>query len=144
MQYTTHNAAETMELGAQLSARLTGGSIIALHGELGGGKTTFVKGLAAALGITQTMVSPTFTLLQHYPLPAPVRGAEHLIHIDTYRLTTEEELVGIGALDYLGSATIIAVVEWPEKINNLLKNKTVVNVFFDHGQSENERIIRVA
>jgi tRNA threonylcarbamoyladenosine biosynthesis protein TsaE len=144
MEHITHSAQETMHIAAQVAGSLAGGVVVALYGELGAGKTTFVKGLAEALGITSTMVSPTFTLMQHYQLPSSIRGASEFVHIDTYRLRTATELVGIGAQEYIGSPTAIAVIEWPEKIEELLKNKNVAKIYFSHGENETERKITLA
>lgn len=148
MRITTSSAQETIACGKKIAARLRGGDIVCLYGELGAGKTTFVKGVAEGLGVKENIASPTFTLMNVYnikkqknsPLPAPPArldevsrsGKRSLVHIDTYRLKNEQELAEIGALDYIGQPDTIAIVEWPEKIAGLLKNKKVINIFLDH------------
>lgn len=150
MQITTHSETETKEFGKKLALGrggetppLQGGDVILLYGELGSGKTTFVKGLAEGLGITKNITSPTFTLMNIYKVQSPESRVQSLVHIDTYRLKNEHELIAIGAEDYIGEPDIVTVIEWPEKIMGLLKNKKVVNLTFDHGGSASERTITV-
>jgi len=90
---------------------LKGGEIIGLSGELGGGKTTFVKGLAKGLGIKEIVASPTFVLIKDYG---------KLVHIDLYRLLGKAEIESLGLSDYLGQKDKICVIEWAEKIKKWL------------------------
>jgi tRNA threonylcarbamoyladenosine biosynthesis protein TsaE len=138
MQITVKNEEETIAEGTKYSHLLTGGVVLCLHGELGSGKTTFVKGLAKGLGINSEIKSPTFTLMNIYKI-SPTKPA--FVHIDTYRLKNESELLEIGVTDYLGELNTITVVEWPEKIPNILKNKNVVDIYFNH-TSDNFREIK--
>lgn len=104
----TVSAEQTEALGAALAATLAPGDVVLVEGELGAGKTTFVRGAARALGVTDPVTSPTFTIGQRY------RGRVPISHLDLYRLPG-----GIGGedpallADYLGPDTI-AFVEWPE------------------------------
>src|SRR5712671_1234439 len=107
----SHGAAETMAFGRQLAAELRPGDVVALTGDLGAGKTCLVKGIAAGLGVTQEVTSPTFTLIHEYP---------PLAHVDLYRLDSAH---GIGLEDYLGGPWI-TVIEWAEKIEALLPAHT--------------------
>ncbi len=129
MKNIIKNELETKELGKKYARDLKGGDIVCLSGELGAGKTTFVKGIAEALGISETIKSPTFTLMNIYHLSTP--GAR-LMHIDTYRLKDESELVAIGIEDYLGLPEVITLIEWPEKISGLLTNLKIKQVNFNH------------
>ena len=114
----SHSAAETIEFGRQLAGKLRAGAVLALTGDLGAGKTCLVKGLAAGLGITHAVTSPTFTLIHEY------RGGRlPLAHIDLYRLAVADEAVNIGIEEYLGGAGI-TVVEWAERIESLLPSQT--------------------
>lgn len=110
----SRSPAETLEFGRQLAATLQPGDVLALTGDLGAGKTCLVKGLAAGLGITQEVTSPTFTLIHDYG---------RLVHIDLYRLDTERDAVNIGIEDYLPGNTI-TVIEWAERIAALLPANT--------------------
>lgn len=133
----THSDAETKKIGFDLASTLTGGDIICLYGELGAGKTTLVKGLAEALGITHDITSPTFTLMNVYDIEK-LGNSEigKLIHIDTYRLKEAQELIDIGAEDYIGQAKTITLIEWPEKIEELLINKKRIEIRIEHGKQD--------
>ena len=123
MTHLLADAAATHAFGRQLAQRLPPGSTLLLQGDLGAGKTCLVQGLAAGLGITEPITSPTFALAQHYPLPGGDTGtrAGGLVHLDLYRLEQpaaadelfaqeEEEAQALGAL---------LAVEWPERLSLL-------------------------
>jgi tRNA threonylcarbamoyladenosine biosynthesis protein TsaE len=103
----TNSQDETESEGARLAASLWDGAVVALSGELGAGKTAFVRGIAAGLGCEAGVTSPTFTIVNEYPGPTP------LFHFDMYRLADERELFDIGWDDYLGRGGVIAA-EWSE------------------------------
>ncbi len=106
----TTSVRETYEIAASLAACLQPGDIVCLHGDLGAGKTHFVKGIAASFGINpDTVSSPTFTLIHEYR-----EGQVPVFHFDFYRLKSEEEALDIGAEEYFYSDGI-CFVEWPEK-----------------------------
>jgi tRNA threonylcarbamoyladenosine biosynthesis protein TsaE len=106
METFTSSAAETEALGARLAGRLRAGDVVAVSGELGAGKTTFVRGAARALGVSSPISSPTFTIGHRYAAPVPVA------HLDLYRLSgIEAEEWGDLEPYFDGS---IAFVEWPE------------------------------
>lgn len=143
---------ETFAYGKKLAAKLKGGDILLLYGELGAGKTSLVKGLAAGLGIKKTLTSPTFALMNIYKTKSPKSNIQSLVHIDTYRLKDEKELREIGVEDYLGQPDTVCAIEWPEKIPNLLKNirqrrtrlgrEKLINIFLEHGPKPNQRRIK--
>lgn len=138
MKMITHSEEETRNLGKTLALQLKGGDIVCLYGELGAGKTTFVKGVAEGLEIKNDITSPTFTLMNIYQLVKP--QVSKLIHIDTYRLKNENELIQIGAEDYIGAPDSIAIIEWPEKIEKILSNKNLIQVHLNHGQNQAREI----
>ena len=110
MVFFTSSEAETEALGEHLGRALPpGGAVIALYGELGAGKTAFVRGLGRALGAEDDVTSPTFTIVNEY------RGDRELFHFDMYRLAGAEELFGIGWDDYLAREGVCAV-EWSENV----------------------------
>ena len=111
---TTHSPEETLALGRRFAATLRKGDVLALAGDLGSGKTQFVKGLASGLGIAREVTSPTFTLIHEYP-----GGKFPLYHIDLYRLDSPEEAVKIGLDEYLDSDGV-AVIEWADKFEQLI------------------------
>jgi tRNA threonylcarbamoyladenosine biosynthesis protein TsaE len=105
----TSSAAETERLAGELAGKLTPGDVVLLSGELGTGKTTFVRGAARALGVTGPVTSPTFTIGQRYPAAAPVTFVSH---VDLYRLRSLRDEDPDLLADYIG-ADRIAFVEWP-------------------------------
>lgn len=123
---------ETLRAGSELGARLKPGSIVCLYGELGAGKTTFVKGIASALGMDpQKVISASFTVIAEYPTsPA-------LYHIDLYRIAGEEDLESTGIYDVLDSGGI-CVIEWAERIE--LEGAISVRIGFA-GDDEREIVI---
>ncbi|MFZ5392101.1 MAG: tRNA (adenosine(37)-N6)-threonylcarbamoyltransferase complex ATPase subunit type 1 TsaE [Patescibacteria group bacterium] len=120
----TNTKEETMELGFRLGSKWLGkNKVVGLEGELGAGKTTFVKGLAKAMGVDQNIKSPTFVLLKEY---SGKKGL--LVHVDAYRLDgIKNDDLGLG--DYFDRAIII--VEWYQLIENILPRVDVV-VKFEH------------
>jgi tRNA threonylcarbamoyladenosine biosynthesis protein TsaE len=111
MKKITNSAAETRALAGDIAACLIGGETLLLSGELGAGKTTFTKGLAEALGIKKTVLSPTFTIMREY-----AGGRLKLYHIDMYRLEGEGELGELGIEECFDNDSVV-VIEW-----NKLKN----------------------
>jgi len=114
----TKSENETMLEGEKLGKTLIPGSIVALYGGLGAGKTAFTRGLAAGLGILMSVSSPTFTIVNEYPGKIP------LFHFDMYRLGSEAELFDIGWDDYLERGGVCAV-EWSEKVPNAFPPETI-------------------
>jgi tRNA threonylcarbamoyladenosine biosynthesis protein TsaE len=108
--YISHSAAETEAFAEELARSLVVGSVIGLAGDLGAGKTQFVKGLARGLGITERVHSPTFALLNSYE---GVRGP--LFHLDLYRLETDQQVIDAGLEEYLHAPSGISVIEWVDR-----------------------------
>jgi len=135
--YLSHSVEETSAFGRKIAASLCGGEVLALYGDLGTGKTAFVQGLAAGLGIKQIVNSPTYTIMNIYPIKNKI--IKCLCHIDTYRLGAADGLTDIGAVDYIGAADTVTAIEWAEKAEGLLPDKTV-QIYF-RAQSENIRQI---
>ncbi|MBR4692535.1 MAG: tRNA (adenosine(37)-N6)-threonylcarbamoyltransferase complex ATPase subunit type 1 TsaE [Oscillospiraceae bacterium] len=118
MTVETHSEAETEALGERLAKCLRAGSVCALYGELGAGKTAFVRGMARGLGVEESVTSPTFTIVNEYP------GDPPLFHFDMYRLKNAEELYGIGWEDYLDREGV-CVTEWSENVEEALPEDAV-------------------
>lgn len=110
---TTEDAAATEAVGAALAACLPEDHVLALHGDLGAGKTTFVRGLARAWDIKQPVTSPTFNLYTLY------QGRRNLLHLDAYRLESGADLDALMLDDFLESPWCLAV-EWPDRIADLI------------------------
>lgn len=107
--FISHSPEETEEFAARIGEKLNSGSVVGLNGELGAGKTQFVKGLARGLGITDRVHSPTFALLNSYG-----GGRLPLFHLDLYRLETVEQIVSAGLEEYF-SPSGISVIEWIDR-----------------------------
>ncbi|MBI4090536.1 MAG: tRNA (adenosine(37)-N6)-threonylcarbamoyltransferase complex ATPase subunit type 1 TsaE [Candidatus Komeilibacteria bacterium] len=116
--YTTTSPAETEELARKLASDLRAGTVIALEGELGAGKTVFVKGIAKALGITTVVQSPTFVLMKVYEVQH--HAVRRLVHVDCYRLDGSSDLRAVGLEEYLHDSTSVVVIEWADKVPELV------------------------
>lgn len=114
----TKSESETSEAGERLAGKLVAGCVVALYGDLGAGKTAFVRGLARGLGFAGRVSSPTFTIVNEYLGKIPV------FHFDMYRLTSSEELFEIGWEDYLERGGVCCV-EWSENVEDALPPDTV-------------------
>ena len=114
----THSKEETMALAEQLAGRLPNGITLTFTGDLGAGKTTFVRGLAKGLNIKEVVQSPTFNIMKIY-----FKGDRPLIHIDAYRLADINQDIGLD--EYIGYETGITVIEWPEFINKLIPDYSI-------------------
>lgn len=136
MEYMTHSAQQTQQLGEKLGTVLTAGAVVAFTGDLGAGKTAFTRGLAEGLGIAMQVTSPTFTIVNEYE-----GGRLALFHFDMYRLGSSEELYDIGWEDYLSRGGVCAV-EWSERIADVLEDDCI-RVDIRRGAGENERIIHI-
>ncbi|SBW02962.1 Hydrolase, P-loop family [uncultured Eubacteriales bacterium] len=136
MDYCSNTVEETEALGERLAERLVPGAVVAFTGDLGAGKTAFVRGLARGLGITERVTSPTFTIVNEYE-----GGRLPLFHFDMYRLGSSEELFDIGWEDYLCRGGICAV-EWSEIVADAL-DPDCIRVDLRRGGGENSRIITI-
>lgn len=120
-RFTTQSRAETVALGARLAPQFPNGCLICFHGGLGSGKTAFCEGLAAGLGCTDPVSSPTFSIVNYY------RGARPFAHFDLYRITSEEDLQAAGLYDYLDEGAIVAT-EWSENFEDLLALESPITI----------------
>ena len=128
----TKNSHETEKLGVNFSSNISYGDIIALNGNLGAGKTTFVKGVLKGLNYKYDVTSPTYTLINEYDADYKI------IHIDCYREKDINRWLNIGITDYFDSDCIL-FIEWYENIKSILpKNINIINFKMI---SENERLI---
>ena len=127
--YTTRNEAETEELGARLARQLPDGAVVAMYGDLGAGKTAFVRGMARGMGLSCRVSSPTFTIVNEY------LGERDLIHFDMYRLSGADELFDIGWEDYLRRGAVCAV-EWSEKVRDAFFGDEITVTIEKRGDTE--------
>lgn len=135
-EITTHSPEETEAVGAEVAREITSPAFIALYGDLGVGKTAFVRGLTSVLAPGVAVRSPTFALVNEYRgRPVPV------FHFDMYRITDEDELYSIGFYDYLDRG--VCVVEWSENIGYALPEEYLKITIEKTDGGENERRIRI-
>jgi tRNA threonylcarbamoyladenosine biosynthesis protein TsaE len=131
-EFVSSSPEETEALGERIARRLKPGSVVALRGGLGSGKTCLTRGIARGMGITETVTSPTYTIITEYPGPVP------LYHIDVWRLSGDEDFESAGGLELLGGDGI-AVIEWSERLEHSLPPEAVT-VSLDISGPENRRI----
>jgi len=142
MNLTSKSEQETKKLAAEIARGLKGGEILTLSGDLGTGKTTFVKGMAEFFNIADEVSSPTFTLIQEYGIDDKKYPLFSLIHIDCYRLDNEQDLIDIGIQDYFSGSESVVIIEWAEKVRPIIPaNATWIK--FKHGSNLEERIINL-
>lgn len=140
MIYNTKSTKQTIELGKNLASHLVSGDVILLDGDLGAGKTHFVKGLALGLGIVADVSSPTFTILNNYPivLKGP-SGVSQLNHFDVYRVHDEDEILDLGFEETIYGDDI-SVIEWSRLISGILPDDHL-KIEIHLGEDINEREI---
>ncbi len=161
--FITSSFEETKSLGEKIIKNLKERKIIALYGDLGSGKTTFVQGLAKGLGIKRRIISPTFIIVRRYKIknrdvilaseaspeskndPGQARMTDGSLsifyHIDLYRLENKGQIEGLGIKELMSDPQNIIVIEWAEKMRNLLPEKRI-DIYFEYS-SENERKITI-
>ncbi len=127
----THSKEETMQLAKSIADKLPNGITLTFSGDLGAGKTTFVRGLAEGLGITEVVQSPTFNIMKIY-----LKGKRPLIHIDAYRLADIDTDIGLD--EYIGYETGITVIEWPMYIEKLIPDFSIEVVISNLGDDNRQ------
>lgn len=134
MDYISNSPSQTEALAKKFLAKNPGVNLIGLSGDLGSGKTVFVKGIAKALMIKQNITSPTFVIEKIYK-----SKANQLVHIDAYRLSGADDLQAIGFDEFSADPKNIVVIEWPERIWRQLPEKMKIISF--HYVNEDKRKI---
>lgn len=142
----TDSYQKTQSLGEDFAKKLIGGEVVALHGDLGGGKTTFTQGIAKGLGIKKRIISPTFIVLRTYKLKTEnlkqkttLKNSKLFYHIDLYRIENKRDIEGLGIEEILKNPENIVVVEWAERLGDLLPNKRI-DVYFEYIDEEKRKI----
>ena len=130
------NENETREFGLKLAEELRAGDVLALIGELGTGKTALTGYIAQGLGISDNIVSPTFTIVREY-----TDGRLPLYHFDVYRLADSEEMFNIGAEEYFYEKGGVCVIEWADIVEDILPADTKY-IYIEYGAAEGERIYK--
>jgi tRNA threonylcarbamoyladenosine biosynthesis protein TsaE len=142
----TKNEKETERLGLKIAKRILKSKrgmvakILALYGELGAGKTTFLKGFAKGLGIKEKILSPTFILIRKFQIPK--HKFQSFYHIDCYRIKKEKELLTLGLKEIMRNPKNIVAIEWAERIKKFLPKKVFEIKFKILGKKEREILIK--
>ena len=146
--YQSFSSAETKKIGRQLAKDILrrgpkghGATVLALNGDLGAGKTTFVQGFMLGLGLKTRAVSPTFILMRRHKLSRG--GFENVYHADFYRLHSVKELAALDFAKISGEPGNILLIEWAEKIKKALPRGTT-RILFSHCAEENDRKIKIS
>lgn len=139
----TKSAKETRQVAAMLAreairTKTKGALVIALSGELGAGKTTFVQGFATALGIKEKLASPTFVIMKIYALA----GKKDLVHIDCYRLHAPKDLLSLGVREMFRDPHALVLIEWPEHVKKILP-RNHIHISFMHADHPSHRLIHI-
>ena len=129
------NEEETIKFGTELAERLTPGTVIALIGDLGTGKTSLTKSIAAALGIEEIITSPTFNIVKEYD-----SGRLPLYHFDVYRIGDVDEMYELGYEEYFYGKGV-SIVEWADLIEEIMPEDTLT-INIEYGEKEGERIYK--
>ena len=137
-QFPTHSEEETFAVGEKLGKEAGPGQIFCLEGDLGTGKTVLAKGMARGLGVTDDVVSPTFTIVHEY------KGRLPFYHFDIYRLEDEDELDEIGWNDYIGSDGVV-LIEWADQVAEAMPKDAVwIRIEKDLGKGVDYRLITIS
>ena len=137
MEITVHSTEETKKLAKEIAKDIGPGTILALYGELGSGKTTFTRFLVDALGIKSRVQSPTFIIHRVYG-----NGIIKINHFDLYRVSTIDELHDMGFIESLSDTTALTIIEWPNIAEDILKKykNRLINIHFDYISEDSRRI----
>jgi tRNA threonylcarbamoyladenosine biosynthesis protein TsaE len=128
--YLTKNQRETILLGRKIAQKIIRKNkrkkalVLALIGNLGGGKTTFLKGFARGLGIKEKILSPTFVLIKKFNIKLRTSNFKHFYHIDCYRIEKPKEILDLGLREIINNPKNIVAIEWADKIQKILPKKT--------------------
>jgi len=115
--YVSRSEADTERRAAAFAKTLSGGEVLLLNGDLGAGKTVFVRGLAKGLGVRGRITSPTFVFMRVHD--AHRRDIRHLVHVDAYRVRNARDLEAIGLLEWVGRPDTIVAIEWGERVRRI-------------------------
>ena len=143
MEFITKNTQETQKLAGDFVENLAdtlhrGALVLALRGELGAGKTTFVQGLAGVLGVKEKILSPTFLIIKHFNILTS-KHFKNLYHMDAYRLSGAGDVKGLGLEEILQDKNNLVVIEWAERVKDILPKDTLW-LQFEHGGEDKRKI----
>lgn len=130
----TYSEEETLELCKKVASQISFPQTLALHGDLGGGKTVFSRGLCRELGVEDNIASPTFTIVQEYPI-----GDKVINHMDLYRMAGDDDALSFGIEDMLNDPQALNLIEWPSRLTWLMP-ETAHHITFKHIEEDHRQI----
>ncbi len=126
----SNSSEDTIKIARDFANSLKGGEIVCLHGNLGAGKTTFMKGIAEYFGVEKDeIISPTFIIANHIKIKNNI-NILNIIHIDAYRIEDENNMLETGFLEYFNDENSIIFIEWSEKIKSFIPNENKIDINF--------------
>jgi tRNA threonylcarbamoyladenosine biosynthesis protein TsaE len=141
--FISNNEQETIDLGSSFANKLKRGDIVALYGDLGTGKTEFIKGICRYFQVQDLVTSPTFTIMNHYFGELDSTPLD-IYHLDLYRIKSLDELANIGFADCIYEENSIKLIEWAEKAENILdENANYLIAISQDDENENMRTITI-
>lgn len=141
MEILLASTQETKKLAGEIAKKVRPGDVIGLYGELGAGKTTFVRFMVDAMGFSARVQSPTFVIMRKYSGEKENKGISHINHVDLYRITKEDELENLGLEEILEDEKAVTLIEWPEIAEPMLP-KQMIKIKFEY-VDENSRKVYV-
>ncbi|MCS6809362.1 MAG: tRNA (adenosine(37)-N6)-threonylcarbamoyltransferase complex ATPase subunit type 1 TsaE [Bacteroidota bacterium] len=141
--HTTHNKTETEHLGKEFASRLVPGDIIALYGDLGAGKTEFVRGVCDYFRVGEIVSSPTFTIINSYIGVLPNEEEVRIYHLDLYRINSTRELEEIGFEECMAADDAIKLIEWADKAQTAIPAARYSIIFHLDDKEEDTRHIEI-
>jgi tRNA threonylcarbamoyladenosine biosynthesis protein TsaE len=147
-KYITANPSQTEKLGEKIAKKILwlkpqkGAQLLALEGSLGGGKTTFLKGLAKGLGIKEKILSPTFILMRKFSIKHPTSSFKHFFHIDCYRIKKPKEILDLGFKEIISNPKNIVAIEWANRIRQIIPKKALQIKFKILNENQRQIVIK--
>jgi len=141
IKFLSKSEKETFNFAKKFAKQLIGGEVLCLVGDLGAGKTIFTKGVAAGLKVKNIITSPTFVLMKNYQV-SEHQQIKNLIHIDAYRLINGQQLLEIGVKDFLNQPENIVIIEWADRVRDILPKKTIEIIFKINKNNQRKVIIK--
>jgi tRNA threonylcarbamoyladenosine biosynthesis protein TsaE len=140
--YSSFDEEETFQLGVDFSGRLTPGEVVAFFGDLGAGKTEFIKGICQGMNVEEIVSSPTYTIVNQYSGEDRSERSVDIYHVDLYRIENAKELIELGLADLMADAASIKLIEWAENAESILP-PVRYDIYFVTLDDENSRRIEI-
>ena len=139
--FISNSEEATAKFASDLAKTAKNGAIFALHGSLGAGKSVFSRGFARGCGVKGAIPSPTFTIVQEYKIDKNIYKTERLYHMDLYRIPDSDSAFAFGIDEYLDDSDAIKLIEWPERIEDILPPDTIHVTITHRGEEKREIIL---